>query len=105
MATIAFIGLGNMGAPMAGNLVKKGHIVRGADLATANLDAASRRGVTPCTSAAEAAQGADVVFTMLPAGKDTLAVYGKSGIFDAVGKGTLFVDCSTIDVASARAAP
>ena len=104
MAKIAFIGLGNMGAPMAGNLVKRGHEVRGVDLAKANLEGAAKRGVSAIASAAEAVKGADAVFTMLPAGKDTIAVYGKSGILEAASKGTVFIDCSTIDVASARAA-
>ena len=104
MAKIAFIGLGNMGTPMAGNLVAKGHAVAGFDLVRANLDAAARRGVTVAASAAEAAKGADAVLTMLPAGKDTLAVYEKSGVLSAATKGTLFIDCSTIDVASARKA-
>jgi 3-hydroxyisobutyrate dehydrogenase len=104
MATIAFIGLGNMGGPMAANLVKGGHKVRGVDLSSAHLDAAAKRGVTPAPSAAEAVKGADAVFTMLPAGKDTIAVYAKSGILEAAAKGTLFVDCSTIDVGSARIA-
>ena len=104
MAKIAFIGLGNMGAPMAGNLVKKGHEVRGVDLAKANLDAAVKRGVTAAASAAEAVRGVDFVITMLPAGKDTIAVYAKSGVLEAAPKGCVFIDCSTIDVASARAA-
>ena len=104
MAKIAFIGLGNMGGPMAGNLVKKGHEVRGVDLSKANLDAAAKRGVVAAADIAEAAKGADVVITMLPAGKDTISVYAKSGIFEAAAKGTLFIDCSTIDVASARLA-
>ena len=104
MSTIAFIGLGNMGGPMAANLVKRGHAVRGVDLSKANLDAAAQRGVTVTPSAAEAAKGADAVITMLPSGKDTIAVYTKSGILEAAAKGTVFVDCSTIDVASARTA-
>ena len=104
MEKIAFIGLGNMGGPMAGNLVKKGHEVRGVDLSKANLDAAAKRGVVAAADIAEAAKGADVVITMLPAGKDTISVYAKSGIFEAAAKGTLFIDCSTIDVASARLA-
>ena len=104
MAKIAFIGLGNMGGPMAGNLVKKGHEVRGVDLVAANLDAAAKHGVKAFQSAAEAATGADAVITMLPAGKDTIAVYTRSGILEAASKGTVFIDCSTIDVASARAA-
>ena len=104
MAKIAFIGLGNMGTPMAGNLAAKGHAVAGFDLVRANLDAAAKRGVTVAASAAEAAKSADAVITMLPAGKDTIAVYEKAGVLQAAAKGTLFIDCSTIDVASARRA-
>jgi 3-hydroxyisobutyrate dehydrogenase len=103
MARIGFIGLGNMGVPMAGNLAKKGHAVKGFDLVAANLARAEERGVTKVASAAEAAKDAEVVVTMLPAGKDTLAVWG-GGILQAAGPGTLFIDSSTIDVASARAA-
>ena len=104
MAKIAFIGLGNMGGPMAGNLVKKGHDVVGVDLVAANLEAATKRGVKAATSAAAAVKGCDAVITMLPAGKDTIAVYAKSGILEAAAKGCVFIDCSTIDVASARTA-
>ena len=104
MAKIAFIGLGNMGEPMAGNLVKAGHEVVGFDLVQANLDKAATQGVTAGSDAASAANGADVVITMLPAGKDTIAVYEKAGVLESAAKGTAFVDCSTIDVASARKA-
>ncbi len=104
MAKIAFIGLGNMGGPMAANLVKKGHEVLGVDLVAANLEAAAKRGVKTAASAAEAVKGCDAVITMLPAGKDTVAVYAKSGILEAAPKGCVFIDCSTIDVASARTA-
>ncbi len=104
MARIAVIGLGNMGAPMAGNLVKKGHQVFGFDLVRANLDDGVKRGVTAAASAADAAKGADAVITMLPAGKDTVAVYEKAGVLEAASKGTAFIDCSTIDVTSARRA-
>jgi 3-hydroxyisobutyrate dehydrogenase len=103
MATIGFIGLGNMGAPMAGNLVKKGHEVRGFDLVARNLDKAAARGVHKVASAPDAARGVDVVVTMLPAGKDTLAVWG-GGMLEAAAAGTLVIDSSTIDVASARGA-
>lgn len=103
MARIAFIGLGNMGCPMAGNLAKAGHEVLGFDIATANLDAAAARGVKRAGSAVEAATGADCVITMLPAGRHVMQVW-SSGILDAPKKGTPFIDCSTIDVASARAA-
>ena len=102
MATIGFIGLGNMGGPMARNLVKAGHTVAGFDLLKANLDAAT--GVKPAGSAAAAASGADVVVTMLPAGthvRDVLA--GKGGVLAAMRPGALLVDSSTIDVATARA--
>jgi 3-hydroxyisobutyrate dehydrogenase len=103
MARIGFIGLGNMGVPMAGNLVKKGHAVRGFDVRAEGLERAAARGVVKAASAADAAAQADVVITMLPAGKDTLAVWG-SGMLSAAEPGTLFIDCSTIDVASARTA-
>ena len=104
MTKIAFIGLGNMGTPMAGNLVKAGYAVTGCDLVPDNLDRAVARGVTAAASAAAAAKDADIVITMLPAGKDTIAVYEKSGILDAAAPTAVFVDCSTIDVASARRA-
>jgi 3-hydroxyisobutyrate dehydrogenase len=102
MTVIAFIGLGNMGNPMAANLVKAGHQVRGFDLVADNLKTATSNGVTVSDSAAAAVEGADVVVTMLPAGKHVLAVYGD--IVAAAGKGTLFIDSSTIDVDSARKA-
>jgi 3-hydroxyisobutyrate dehydrogenase len=102
MTTIAFIGLGNMGNPMAANLVKAGHQVRGFDLVADNLKTAAANGVTVSDSATAAVEGADVVVTMLPAGKHVLAVYGD--IVAAAGKGTLFIDSSTIDVDSARKA-
>ena len=104
MAKIGFIGLGNMGVPMAGNLVKKGHEVKGFDLVAANVDKAAGRGVKKAGSAADAAKDVDAVVTMLPAGKDTIAVWGGSGMLKAAAPGTLIVDSSTIDVASARAA-
>jgi 3-hydroxyisobutyrate dehydrogenase len=103
MAKIGFIGLGNMGAPMAGNLVKKGHEVKGFDLSSSNLEKALTRGVTRAASAADAAKAVEVIVTMLPAGKDTLTVWG-GGILKEARPGTLVIDSSTIDVASARAA-
>lgn len=96
MATIAFIGLGNMGGPMARNLAKSGESVRGHDPANPKLD-----GVTPCASAAEAAKGAEIVVTMLPAGPHVRSVYDQ--VIPAAAKGALLIDCSTIDVDSARA--
>ena len=102
MAVVALIGLGNMGAPMAGNLVKKGHTVHGFDIVAANLDGAVKRGVTAAASATAAVKVADVVITMLPAGKHVVDVYAQ--VLGAAKAGAVFVDCSTIDVASARKA-
>ncbi|MFI5002908.1 MAG: 3-hydroxyisobutyrate dehydrogenase [Reyranellales bacterium] len=103
MVKIGFIGLGNMGKPMASNLVKAGHAVAGFDLSAAMLEAASRTGVTPAATAAEAVRDADVVVTMLPAGWHVVAAYGEQ-ILPAVRPGSLLIDCSTIDIASARKA-
>ena len=102
MATIAFIGLGNMGAPMAANLVKAGHHVVGYDIKTNALRAIA--GVQAATSAAEAARGADFVITMLPAGEHVREVWlHQGGLIEAVAAAKpLLLDCSTIDVASAR---
>ncbi|MDF1599757.1 3-hydroxyisobutyrate dehydrogenase [Mesorhizobium sp. YIM 152430] len=102
MTTIAFIGLGNMGNPMAANLVKAGHKVTGFDLVQANLKTAKANGATVAASAREAVSGAEVVITMLPAGKHVVSVY--EDIVPAAAKGTLFIDSSTIDVDSARKA-
>ncbi|MEO4000008.1 3-hydroxyisobutyrate dehydrogenase [Mesorhizobium sp. CAU 1732] len=102
MTTIAFIGLGNMGNPMAANLVKAGHTVHGFDLMPENLKIAGENGVTVMANAAAAAKDADVVITMLPAGKHVLSVY--EDIASTAAKGTLFIDSSTIDVDSARKA-
>jgi 3-hydroxyisobutyrate dehydrogenase len=102
MATIAFIGLGNMGGPMAANLVKAGHKVVGFDLVKTSLDQAKADGATIADSATAAVKGADVVITMLPAGKHVVSVW--SDIIPSVAKGTLVIDCSTIDVESSRQA-
>ena len=100
--TIAFIGLGHMGGPMAANLVKAGYRVHGFDLDATALREATGTGIEPAGSAAEAVAGADVVITMLPAGRHVLDLYAT--ILGAALRGTLFVDCSTIDVADARTA-
>ena len=102
MAIIAFIGLGNMGGPMAGNLVKGGHAVRGFDLAAASCDEAKAAGATIAASAKEAVAGADVIVTMLPAGRHVLGVWGD--VIAGAKSGALLIDSSTIDVESARAA-
>ena len=94
---VGFIGLGNMGAPMATNLVKAGHNVTGFDVAGVQID-----GVRSAASAAEAAHDQDVVITMLPSGSILQSVYGE--IVPAARKGACFVYCSTVDVESARAA-
>ncbi|MFC2967142.1 3-hydroxyisobutyrate dehydrogenase [Acidimangrovimonas pyrenivorans] len=93
---IGFIGLGNMGAPMAANLVKAGHQVTGFDTA-----APMPEGVTKAASAAEAAKGAEVVITMLPNGTILRAVADQ--VIPAMEKGAVLCDCSTVDVESARA--
>lgn len=104
MATIAFLGLGNMGGPMAGNLIKAGHTLAGFDLSAPAIEAAKARGIAISASAREAVAGADVVVTMLPSGKHVVAATtGADGLFAAAKAGTLFIDSSTIDVASARA--
>jgi 3-hydroxyisobutyrate dehydrogenase len=104
MARIGFIGLGNMGLPMAQNLLKAGHQVEGVDVnpvAVAKLKVAGGAGVE---TAKTAAARADVVITMLPAGKEVHEVYlGSSGIVENANAGTLLIDCSTIDVEPARA--
>jgi 3-hydroxyisobutyrate dehydrogenase len=99
--TIAFIGLGNMGGGMAANLVKNGYAVRAFDLSEDALAKAEAAGATRSTGAADAVKGADAVVTMLPAGKHVEAVYSNE-VFGAAKPGALFLDCSTIDVATAR---
>jgi 3-hydroxyisobutyrate dehydrogenase len=104
MATIGFIGLGNMGGPMARNLIKAGHKVRGFDVVKANLSPVVAAGGAAAASAADAATGAEIVVTMLPAGDHVRAVYmGEGGVIAAAPKGALLIDSSTIDVDSARA--
>lgn len=102
MTQIAFIGLGNMGGPMAANLVKAGHRVTGFDLVPAALEAAKAAGVAIAATPGDAVAGADIVITMLPSGKHVLSVY--EAILPAVVPGTLLIDSSTIDVDSARKA-
>ena len=103
MANVGFIGLGNMGAPMMRNLIKAGHAVKAFDLSEAARAAAQAAGATAVTSARDAAIGVEVVVTMLPAGAHVKAVaLGADGLFAAAAKGTVFIESSTIDVASAR---
>ena len=102
MANVAFIGLGNMGVPMAANLVKAGHKVTAFDLVAASRDQARSDGAAIAESGVGAVKGADVVITMLPAGKHVLGVWNE--VLPAMAKGTLIIDCSTIDVESAKQA-
>jgi 3-hydroxyisobutyrate dehydrogenase len=99
---VAFIGLGNMGLPMAANLVKAGHQVTGFDLVAANLDAAATQGITAAASLEDAINGAQIIITMLPAGAHVLSVY--QAIASHLKPKTLLIDSSTIDVENARAA-
>ncbi|MGF7148116.1 3-hydroxyisobutyrate dehydrogenase [Sphingomonas zeicaulis] len=101
MPRIGFIGLGNMGGGMAANLARAGHDVRAFDLSEAALARAAEAGCAVASSAAAVAEGAEVIVTMLPAGKHVEQVY-TDALFGVATVGTLLIDCSTIDVATAR---
>jgi 3-hydroxyisobutyrate dehydrogenase len=101
MSTVAFLGLGNMGGPMAANLVAAGHTVRGFDLVPALKATAKDKGATVFDSGAEAVAEADVVITSLPNGAIVKACYAEA--LPAAKPGTLFIDTSTISVDDARA--
>jgi len=101
MSTIGFIGLGNMGGGMAANLAKAGHKVIAFDLSGEALARAGAAGCHPVSDPAQAVGEADVVVTMLPAGKHVASVYNDT-VFGAAKPGTLLIDCSTIDVDTAR---
>ena len=103
MTTIAFVGVGNMGGPMARNLLKAGEAVCAFDLSDKVLKPVIDAGATTAPSAREAVDGADVVITMLPAGAHVRAIYLGDGVLAAAKKGALLIDCSTIDIDSARA--
>src|SRR5271163_71005 len=102
MANIGFIGLGNMGGPMAANLVKSGERVLGFDVVEASRQASASAVVQIVATARACVENADTVITMLPAGQHVLSVWND--VLPAANQGALFVDCSTIDVASAREA-
>ncbi|MBI5939891.1 MAG: 3-hydroxyisobutyrate dehydrogenase [Caulobacterales bacterium] len=102
MTRIAFIGLGNMGAGMAANQVKAGHEVMAFDLSQAAVDKAVAAGCRAAATVAEAVEGADAVITMLPAGPHVRSVYGEQ-VLSAAPTSALLIDCSTIDIDSARA--
>jgi 3-hydroxyisobutyrate dehydrogenase len=101
MAKIAFIGLGHMGGGMAPNLAKAGHEVRAFDLNEQSLERAAKQGCLPLRSASEAVRDADAVVTMLPAGKHVSEVY-RTAVFTDAPKTAILMDCSTIDVATAK---
>src|SRR6478609_3144844 len=104
MARIGFIGLGNMGLPMAQNLIKAGHQVEGVDVVQAATDKLRAAGGAVVETAKIAASRADVVITMLPAGQQVREVYlGPGGVIENANEGTLLIDSSTIDVETARA--
>ena len=101
MARVAFIGLGNMGGGMAANLAKAGHDVRAFDLSQDALDKAQAAGCLPVASAADAVEGAEAIVTMLPAGSHVEGVYADA-VFGRAQPSAILIDCSTIDVATAR---
>ncbi|MEV7636145.1 3-hydroxyisobutyrate dehydrogenase [Pseudarthrobacter enclensis] len=104
--TVAFLGLGHMGGPMAANLARAGHRVVGFDVVPAALEAARANGIPVAENAAGAVAGADVVLTMFPSGRHVLDAYrgtdGGPGLLAAAAQGTMFLDCSTINVDEAR---
>jgi len=103
MATIGFIGLGNMGAPMAANLLKAQHRVAGFDIAAQAMTVLAEQGGHAGASAAEVAAAGEIIITMLPAGPQVREVYlGPDGIIARAQRGALLIDCSTIDVETAR---
>ncbi|WP_313535675.1 3-hydroxyisobutyrate dehydrogenase [Sphingomonas sp.] len=101
MARVAFIGLGNMGGGMAANLAKAGHDVRAFDLSPEALERARKAGCLPAADAAEAIAGAEAIVTMLPAGRHVETLYTET-LLDHAEAGAILIDCSTIDVATAR---
>lgn len=102
MSSIAFIGLGNMGAPMALNLVKAGHALTVFDLSPNAVRQLTDAGARAAGSAADAVKGAEIVITMLPASKHVEGVYLEQDLLGQIGAGTLVIDCSTIAPDSAR---
>ena len=102
METIGFIGLGNMGGPMAANLLNIGFTVKGFDLVDAAKETAQKNGIEVCNSVSEVVQNADIIITMLPNGNITLNVYQE--ILPLLKQSTVLIDCSTIDISSAKKA-
>jgi 3-hydroxyisobutyrate dehydrogenase len=103
MARIGFIGLGNMGAPMARNLLRAGHELRVFDVFLDRTGRLVAEGATAAETPSGVTEGAEAIVTMLPAGREVRAVYGgQGGLIETAAPGTLLIDCSTIDVATAR---
>jgi 3-hydroxyisobutyrate dehydrogenase len=103
MAAIGFVGLGNMGGPMAANLLKAGHKLQVFDLSQAAAAKLAEAGAAAVSTASEAARDSEIVITMLPAGQQVRDIYlGPQGLIASAGPGSLLIDCSTIDVATAR---
>jgi 3-hydroxyisobutyrate dehydrogenase len=103
MSKIAFIGLGNMGAPMATNLLKAGHTLKVFDLVTQSVTTLIEKGAHGAASAAQAVDGAEIIITMLPASKHVETLYlGENGLLKHCPKNALVIDCSTIAAESAR---
>jgi 3-hydroxyisobutyrate dehydrogenase len=103
MARVGFIGVGNMGGPMARNLIKAGHAVKAFDLSEEAMNFAVQSGARAATSVKDAASGVEFVVTMLPVGDNVRAVFLVDGVLAAADPGTALMDCSTIDVETARA--
>jgi 3-hydroxyisobutyrate dehydrogenase len=103
MTNIAFIGVGNMGGPMARNLLRAGNSITAFDVSATVLDPVTKAGAQGASSAADAVKDSDVVITMLPAGQHVRTVYLENGILAHALNGALLIDCSTIDMDSARA--
>ena len=103
MARIGFIGLGNMGGPMVRNLIMAGHTVKAFDLVARAIDDARSARAAAAATTADASTGVEAVITMLPAGREVRTVYlGAGGVLGVADTGTLLIDCSTIDVDTAR---
>jgi 3-hydroxyisobutyrate dehydrogenase len=103
MAEIGFIGLGNMGGPMAANLLKAGHKLKVIDVSEQAMARLAGAGAAAVGAASETALGVEAVVTMLPSGQQVREIYlGSAGLIAAAAPGTLFIDCSTIDVTTAR---
>ena len=103
MARVGFIGVGNMGGPMARNLIKAGHAVKAFDLSEEAMNFAVQSGARAATSVKDAARGVEFVVSMLPVGDNVRAVFLADGVLAAADPGTVLMDCSTIDVETARA--